>query len=248
MTVVCPSTDAPSHCSCLDAHSTRPSHATLFLHASAAWFFPARSSIAFLLSPLSERVHTSGLPLLCDKSHPASWVHFLKVLNGVLEMLLDNRSSLNPGQLDGMPCIAADMQALAVFLHSFLSSLFCRAFELSSNFIFGVGSMFLNLFIIILLLIMVMTIYLSAGTPGWISPLSLNVLGKTTLAATHLSSDSESLDRSQERCKSFASQFIKRPSFSSATLSLSRAESGGKAQLCGSSESIPGGQAIPGVL
>lgn len=155
---------------------------------------------------------------------------------------------MNPGQLDRTPCIAADMQALAVFLNSFLSSLFCTALELSSNFIFGVGSAFLNLFIIILLLIMVMTISLSAGTPGWISPLSLNVLGKTTLAATHLSSDSESLAHSQERCKSFASQFIKRPSFSSATLSLSRAESGGKARLCGSSESIPGGQAVPGVL
>lgn len=206
------------------------------------------SSIAFLPPPLSERVHTSGLPLLCDKSHPASWVHFLKLLNGVLEMLLDNRSSLNPGQLDGTPCVAADMQALAVFLHSFLSSLFFTALELSSNFIFGVGSAFLNLFIVILLLIMVMTISLSAGTPGWISPLSLNVLGKTTLAATHLSSDSESLARSQERCKSFASRLIKRPSFSSATLSPSRAESGGKAQLCGSSESIPGGHAIPRVL
>lgn len=124
------------------------------------------SSIAFLLSPLSERVHTSGLPLLCDKFHPASWVHFLKVLNGVLEMLLDNRSSLNPGQLDGTPCIAADMQALAVFLDSFLSSLFCTAFELSSNFIFGVGSAFLNLFIIILLLIMVTTISLLLALLG----------------------------------------------------------------------------------
>lgn len=206
------------------------------------------SSIAFLLSPLSERVHTSGLPLLCDKSHPASWVHFLKVLNGVLEMLLDNRSSLNPGQLDGTPRTAADMQALAVFLNSFLSSPFFIAFELPSNFIFGVGNAFLNLFIIILLLIMVMPVSLSAGAPGWISPLSLKVLGKTTLATTHLSSDSESLACSQERCKSFASWFIKRPSFFSATLSLSRAELGGKPQLCGSSESIPGGQAIPGVL
>lgn len=84
-----------------------------------------------------------------------------------------------------------------------------------------------------------MTVSLSAGTPGWISPLSLNVLGKTTLAATSLSSDSESLACSQERCKSFASCFIKRPSFSSATLSLSRAESGGKAWCCGSSEAIP---------
>lgn len=154
---------------------------------------------------------------------------------------------MNPGQLDGTPRIAADMQALAVFLNSFLSSPFFIAFELSSNFIFGVGNAFLNLFII-LLLIMVMPVSLSAGAPGWISPLSLNVLGKTTLAATHLSSDSESLACSQERCKSFASWFIKRPSFSSATLSLSRAEPVGKAQLCGSSESIPAGQAIPGVL
>lgn len=55
-----------------------------------------------------------------------------------------------------------------------LSSLFFTTFELSSNFIFGVGSAFLNLFIIILLLIMVMTISLSAGTPGWISPLSIS--------------------------------------------------------------------------
>lgn len=119
------------------------------------------------------------------------------------------------------------------------SPLFCTAFELSSDFIFGAGSAFLHLFIIILLLITVMTVSLSAGTPGWISPLSLNVLGKTTLAATSLSSDSESLACSQERCKSFASCFIKRPSFSSATLSLSRAEPGGKAQCCGSSEAIP---------
>lgn len=116
---VCPSTDKPRPISCLDAHCTRPSHATLYPHASAAWFSPVCSSITFLPSLLSERVHTSGLLLLCDKSHPASWVHFLKVLNGVLEMLLDNRSSLNPGQLDGTPCIAADMQALAVFLNSF---------------------------------------------------------------------------------------------------------------------------------
>lgn len=51
---------------------------------------------------------------------------------------------------------------------------------------------------------MVITILLSAGIPGWISPLlSLNVLGKTTLAATSSSSDSESLACSQERCKSF---------------------------------------------
>lgn len=53
---------------------------------------------------------------------------------------------------------------------STLSSLFFATFELSSNFIFGVGSAFLNLFIILLLLlIMVMTISLSAGTLGWIS-------------------------------------------------------------------------------
>lgn len=110
---------APVPCSCLDPHSIRPfmppsSLMPLLLHA------PPLHSFIFLLS-LSERVHTSGLPLLCDKSHPASWVYFLKVLNGVLEMLLDNRSSLNPGQLDGTPCIAADMQALAAFLDSFLS-------------------------------------------------------------------------------------------------------------------------------
>lgn len=122
---VCPSTDAPSPCSCLDARSTRPSHMPPFslvplLPGSPLLCF----SIIFLPSPLSERVHTSGLPLLCDKSHPASWVHFLKVLNGVLEILLDNRSSLNPGQLDGTSCIAADMQALAVFLDSVLSFLY----------------------------------------------------------------------------------------------------------------------------
>lgn len=91
-------------------------------HRTSCNPLPSPSSITFLTSPLSERVHTSGLPLLCDKSHPASWVHFLKVLNGVLEMLLDNRSSLNSGQLDRAPCIAADMQALAAFLNSFLSS------------------------------------------------------------------------------------------------------------------------------
>lgn len=125
-------------------------------------------ALLFHCLPL-QRVHTSGLPLLCDKSHPASWDHFLKVLNGVLEMLLDNWSSLNPGQLDRTPHIAADMQALAVFLNSFLSSFFFVAFELSSNFIFGVGNAFLNLFIIMLLLIVVMTISLSAGTAGWIS-------------------------------------------------------------------------------
>lgn len=118
---MCPSTD-PVPCSCLDPHSIRPSHANLFPHVSAAWHPP--TSLLLCLPPVfSERVHTSGLPLLCDKSHPASWVYFLKVLNGVLEMLLDNRSSLNLGQLDGTPCIAADMQALAVFLDSFLSFL-----------------------------------------------------------------------------------------------------------------------------
>lgn len=93
---------------------------------------------------------------------------------------------------------------------STLSSLFFTIFELSSNFIFGVGSAFLNIFIIILLFIMVMTISLSVGTPGWISPLSLNILGMTTLATTHSSSDSESLACSQERCKSFANWFKKR--------------------------------------
>lgn len=131
---------------------------------------------------------------------------------------------------------------------STLSSLFFTTFELSSNFIFGVGRAFLNLFIILLLLIMVMTISLSAGTPGWISPLSLNILGTTTLATTHSSSDSESLACSQERCKSFANWFKKRQSFSRATLSLNRAELGGKAQFCGSRESIPDGQAVPGLL
>lgn len=119
---MCPSRDAVP-CSCLDPHSTRPSHANPSLMPLLLDTLLLCSSFAFLLS-LSERVHTSGLPLLCDKSHPASWVHFLKVLNGVLEMLLDNRSSLNPGQLDGTPCIAADMQALAVFLGSFLSFLY----------------------------------------------------------------------------------------------------------------------------
>lgn len=119
---MCPSTD-PVPCSCLDPHSTRPSPANFFPPASLLDTSLLHSSFSFLLS-LSERVHTSGLPLLCDKSHPASWVHFLKVLNGVLEMLLDNRSSLNPGQLDRTPCIAADMQALAVFLDSFLSFLY----------------------------------------------------------------------------------------------------------------------------